>query len=116
MHTYQRIIDCFHTNVIFPNKYFLDKKELAKYKEVIKKNGMEYELVPPHMHRQDLKERKIQTFKYKFVVILRDLSASFPWLLWYKLPPQVEININMLRQSNVDPFILSYAYLNGTHD
>ena len=48
--------------------------------------------------------------------ILSGLPDSFPWFLWDELIPQVEININMLRQSNFAPTTPEYAYLNGTHD
>ena len=68
------------------------------------------------MHPLNLAESSIQTFKYTFMVILSSLLCSFPWLLWYELLPQVDMNINMLRKSNVAPTILEYAHINGPHN
>ena len=48
--------------------------------------------------------------------VLRSLLCSFPWSLWYELLPQVEMNINMLRRSNVAPTIFEYAHINGPHN
>ena len=54
IHPYQRVIDRFHTKDIFSKKHVLDNEDSSKYKEVIKKNGMEYKLVMAHMHLQNL--------------------------------------------------------------
>ena len=105
MHTYQRLIEKFQTKPIFPKKHVLDNIASAKYKEAIKKNGMEYELVPPHTHLWKLAERVIQTSEYTFVGILSGLPSSFPWSLWDELLPQVEMNGNILRKLNVAPTI-----------
>ena len=103
MHTYQRLINRLHKKIVFPQKHFLDYKASAKCKEVIRNNGMEYELVLPHMYLQNLAEREIHTLKDIFVGILNGLPDLFHWQLWYELLPQVNININLLRQSNVAP-------------
>ena len=98
MRTYQRTINRLYTKVISSKKHVLDNEDSAKYKEVIKKSGMEYELVPPHMHIQNFAGRAIQTFKEKFVGILSNLTSPLHWLLWDKFLPQVEMNINMIGQ------------------
>ena len=83
---------------------------------MIKNKGMGYEKVTPHMHCRNLGERAIQSFKDIFVGVLRSFPSSFPWLLWDNLIPQVEMNINILRKSNMALTILSYAHLNGLHN
>ena len=92
MCTYQGLVDRFHTKGILPNKQLLDKKSLAKYKGVIKKNRIEYELVTQHMHRRNLAKREIQTFNDIFMGIFSGLPYSFTWSLWGELIPEVDEN------------------------
>ena len=78
MHTYQSLIDLLHTKCIFPKKQVLENEASSKYKGAMKKSGMEYELLSPHMHCKNLAERDIQKIKDTFVGILCGLPSSFP--------------------------------------
>ena len=64
---------------------------------------MEFQLVPPHMHRRNAAERAIHTFKAHFISILAGVSTSYPQNLWDLLLPQTELTLNLLRPSTVDP-------------
>jgi hypothetical protein len=68
------------------------------------------------MHRANLAEKAIQTFKNHFKAILAGTDDSFPLHLWDKLLPQAEMTLNMLRPSNVSPHISAYMYAYGNHD
>ena len=50
---------------IKPLKHVLDNKALAEFKEEIKQHNMTYELVPKGMHRQNIVEKAIQTWRFK---------------------------------------------------
>ena len=62
-----------HTKYIFPKKNVLDNEASSKYKEVIKINWMEHEIVTPNMNHRNFSEMAIQKFKNTFVGILRSL-------------------------------------------
>jgi hypothetical protein len=77
---------------------------------------MEYQLVPPHDHQQNLAKKAIQTFKDHFIAILCGTDKAFPLNLWDRLLPQAEHTLNMLRPARMTPTISAYAYLWGQHD
>jgi hypothetical protein len=77
---------------------------------------MMHELVPPDNHRSNLAERAIQTFKHHFISILSGVDDKFPLSLWCALLEQMELTMNLLRQSNVVPKILAFAHIHGHHN
>ena len=85
-------------------------------KEFIGEQGITYELVPPGDHRKNLAERAIQTAKAHFNSIMCGVSKTFPMHLWCRLLPQVELTLNLLRQSKVAPKLSAYAHLYGVHN
>ncbi|KAL7481119.1 hypothetical protein ACHAW6_006805 [Cyclotella cf. meneghiniana] len=101
---------------IKPKKHILDNEASDEFKSIIEENGMTYELVPPDMHRRNIAEKAIQTFKDHFVAILSGVADSFPMHLWGRLLPQAETTVNLLRQAKVAPGVSAHAYLYGPHD
>ena len=84
----------------------LDNKCSAAYKlQTEEKWGAKIQLVPPDVHRRNIAERAIRTFKAHFLSILAGVSDAFPNLLWDCLLPQTELTLNLLRQSNIAPSI-----------
>eukprot|EP00804_Cyclotella_cryptica_P025750 CCRYP_002938-RA/>CCRYP_002938-RA protein AED:0.38 eAED:0.38 QI:0/0/0/1/0/0/2/0/236 len=73
-----------------------------------------YQLVPPDIHRRNLAERAIQTFKAHFLSILPNVSKAFPNYIWDKLIPQTELTLNLLRQSSITPSLSAWEYFNNT--
>jgi hypothetical protein len=51
-----------------------------------------------------------------FISALSGVPNSFPINQWEELLPQTVLTLNMLRQSNVAPNILAWAYHNGSFD
>lgn len=78
---------------------------------------MTYQLITPHIHRANIAEKAIQTFKSHFISILAGTDSSFPMHLWDRLLPQAEMTLNMLRPANATPTVSpAYMYAHGTHD
>ena len=48
---------------------------------MIRRQGIEYQKVPPHMHQQNAAEKAISTFKDHFKAILSGVDKTFPMLL-----------------------------------
>ena len=78
MRLYQKLIDWLKGKGIQPKLYQLDNESSEEFKEVIKKNGMKYELMPPHDHRRNISEKAIQVFKDHFVSVLCGTDKTFP--------------------------------------
>ena len=72
-----------------------------------------YQLVPPNVHRRNIAERAICTFKAHFLSILSGIPSSFPNSVWDKLLLQTELSLNLLRQSTVAPLLSAWEDFNG---
>jgi hypothetical protein len=77
---------------------------------------VEYQLIPPHCHRQNAAERAIRTFKEHFVSGLSSVDPNFPLHLWDRLLPQAEIILNILRTSRLHPQLSAAAHFHGLID
>ena len=68
------------------------------------------------MHRQNIAEPAIQTYKAHFIASLAGVSDDFPIHQWHELVPQIILTLNLLRQSHVAPNVSAYAYHHGNFD
>ena len=93
----------------------MDNKVLKTMKNHIRDN-CNLELVPPGCHCQNAAEVGIRNFKTHFLSVLAGVADRFPPSLYYRLLPQTEIALNLLRQSNAMPTFSAYAHLNGLFD
>ena len=100
-----------------PKKHVLDNEVSESMKNMIRDDyHMTLELIPPGCHRRNAAEVAIRNFKAHFLSILAGTDPNFPIQLWDRLLPQAEITLNLLRQSNANPKLSAYAYLNGPFD
>lgn len=114
--THKKLIERLKSKGIHPKIHYLDNEVSEAYKEAIRDMQMEYQLITPHVHRANIAEKAIQTFKGHFISIMARVDDSFPLHLWCRLLPQAEMTLNMLKPANVSPNILAYMYANGNHD
>ena len=69
----------------------LDNEVSTEFKKTIVKYwGASYQLVPPNIHRRNIAERAMQTFKAHFLVILAGVDPEFPKFMWENLLVQTE--------------------------
>jgi hypothetical protein len=94
----------------------MDNEASTALKHFLHSKDTQFQLVPPHVHRQNAAERAIQTFKNHFVAMLCSTDTQFPIHLWYRLIPQAVITLNPLRQSRINPKLPAHAQLNGLFD
>jgi hypothetical protein len=94
----------------------LDNESSLALKNYLKKQGITYQLAPPHIHRRNNAERAIQTFKNHFIAGLCSVDPNFSLKLWDKILPQATITLNLLRKSRINPRMSAYAQLNGHFD
>ncbi|KAL7535015.1 hypothetical protein ACHAXR_006213 [Thalassiosira sp. AJA248-18] len=114
---YNKIVKKMKAGGLGIKLHILDNEISAEYKEAIKNNRVTHQLVPPGDHRRNMaEERAIQTFKDHFIGVLAGLHDTFPMHLWCRLVEPAEMQLNLLRQSNVTPKISAYAHLHGNHN
>jgi hypothetical protein len=94
----------------------LENEASLALRKYLTKQGINYQLSPPHIHRRNNAERAIQTFKNHFIADLCSVDPTFPLKLWDKLLPQATITLNLLRKSRINPRMSVYAQLNGHFD
>eukprot|EP00804_Cyclotella_cryptica_P006024 CCRYP_000276-RA/>CCRYP_000276-RA protein AED:0.08 eAED:0.08 QI:0/0/0/0.66/1/1/3/0/1069 len=92
----------------------LDNEASAEYCRVITEDwNCSYQLVPPNMHRRNIAQRAIQTFKAHFLSILAGLPSAFRNYLWDMKIPQTELTLNLLRQSHTAPALSAWESYNN---
>jgi hypothetical protein len=101
---------------IKPKLQNLDNEASATLKNLFTANNVEYQLVPPHCHRRNAAERAIRTFKEHFVAGLSSVDPTFPLHLWYRLSPQTETTLNILRTLRLHPQLSAAAHFHGLVD
>jgi hypothetical protein len=94
----------------------LDNECSADLIQVMQKNNIQFQLVPPHLHRANAAERAIRTWKNHFITILCGLDPRFPLQLWDKLLQQTNLTLNLLRPSRLNPRMSAEAMMNGPFD
>ena len=99
-----------------PQLHRLDNECSAALKQFLKEEAIDYQLVPPGVHRRNAAERAIRTFKNHFIAGLCSVDKDFPLHLWDKLLPQAELTLNLLRGSRINPKLSAHAQLNGLYD
>jgi hypothetical protein len=82
-------------------------------KRFVKTNGIDYQLVLPHLHGHNAAERAISTFKDHFIAGLASTDGPWPMHLWCRLLPQCTMTLNMLHALQLNSKLLAKAQLNG---
>ena len=99
-----------------PQLHRLDNECSAALKKFLHKADVDYQLVPPRLHRRNAAERAICTFKNHFIARLCSVDKNFPLHLWDKLLPQAKLTLNLLRGSRLNPKLSAHAQMHGHFD
>ena len=113
---YQRAHKLFTERGLRPLLQKLDNEASEALQQYMTSERVDYQLVPPHIHRRNAAERAIRTFKNHFIAILCSLDQQFPLNLWDKLLPQALITLNLLRGSRINPNLSAWAQVHGAFD
>ena len=70
----------------------------------------------PHIHQRNPAEMAIRTSKNYLIAGLSSTDSNFPMQVWYRLLPQTEMKLNMMRPSMLNPKLSAYAQLHGAFD
>jgi len=99
-----------------PKLQCLDNEVSHAFQEYLHHEGVNFQLVPPHLHQCNAAKRAIHMFKNHFIVGLCSADKDFPIHLWDHLIPQAELMLNLIRGLHLDPTILAWAQLHGSFD
>ena len=113
---YQKLLKELRLSGMTPKKHVLDNEMSSEFKDAVRMNGMEYELVPKGQHRRNIAEKGIQTWKSHAIGVFSGMDSKCPLFLWDLMLGQIDMQVNMLRQSNSTPNISAEAHLHGQHD
>ena len=114
--TFKKLCKKFKINKNEMNLFILDNECSKNVKDMIQSYDTEYQLGPPHQHRQNATEHAIKTFKSHLLSGLVTCNRNFPIAEWDRILPQAELTLNLLRNSRINNKLSSWAYLNGNHD
>ena len=94
----------------------MDNEVSEDLKKYFEDSDIQFQLVPPHMHRRNDTERAVITSKKHFIAALCTMDPHFPFYVWYHLWNQVVMTLNMLRKSQLNPGISAYEQVDGIHN
>ena len=98
-----------------PKVYIMENDFSSDLKEDMKKQEIDFQLDPRHMHRQNAAERAIITYKNHFISGLLATDPYLPISEWDRLLSQCVITLNLLQNSRLNQDLSAYAYLFGPY-
>ena len=96
-----------------PRLQKLDNEASQLLKDEMDKAEIQWQLVPPEIHRRNAAERAIRTYKNHLISGLASTDPKFPLHLWDRLIVQATLTLNLLRNSRLNPNLSAEAQLNG---
>ena len=94
---HKKLFDRLRKSGCPPKLHKMDNEAPKDLKRYMDDTNIDYQLVPPHIHRRNAAERAIRTFKNHFIAGLCSLDPNFPMHLWDLLLPQAELTRNLLQ-------------------
>ncbi len=91
----------------------LDNETSAELESFCNEQEISIQYVAPHQHRANKAERAIRTFKNHWIACHSTAHSSFPLSAWDKTLPQVELTLNLLRASHINPSISAWQQVHG---
>jgi hypothetical protein len=99
-----------------PRLQRLDNECSKALKKFMQAEGVDYQLVPPGMHRRNAAERAIRTCKNHLIAGFCSTDPDSPFHLWDAYLEQAEISLNLLRGSRINPSLSAWQQLFGNFD
>ena len=94
----------------------LDNECPAGLNNFIRRKGVTFLLVPPHLHQTNSIKHAIQTFNNHLISGISSCDPGFTMYLWDRLLSQGTLTLNLLRPSRINPRLSTEAQINGVFD
>jgi hypothetical protein len=113
---YQRVISLLKSRWLQPKLQKLENEASQVLQQYMVEEHINFQLVPPGLHRRNAAERAIRTFKNHFIAGLCTTAADFPLTLWDQLLPQALMTFYLLRTSRINPRLSAWSQVHGIFD
>jgi hypothetical protein len=107
--TFDFLIQYLIIRGLIPSLQRLYNEAYFALRNYLTKQGIDFEIAPPHIRHRNNAEHAIQIFKSHSIAGLCSVDPKFPLKLWDKLLPHAAITLNILRKSRINPFMSAYA-------
>ena len=92
-----------------PQVHKMDNETSKDVEEFIESQQTDQKYTPIDMHKKNPAEQSIQTYKSCIKSTVASLPPTFPITYWYRLIPQVDFSINIVRKCRQKPLLSSWA-------
>eukprot|EP00804_Cyclotella_cryptica_P006014 CCRYP_000255-RA/>CCRYP_000255-RA protein AED:0.25 eAED:0.25 QI:0/0/0/1/1/1/2/0/796 len=96
-----------------PQLHRLDNETSKDVENFITDNNATFQYTPPDMHRTNIAERAIRTWKNHLVAIRTGTPRTYRLSNWCKDLEQTDITLNMLRPCTTNPLLSAYKAVEG---
>eukprot|EP00804_Cyclotella_cryptica_P013267 CCRYP_007042-RA/>CCRYP_007042-RA protein AED:0.32 eAED:0.32 QI:0/0/0/1/0/0.33/3/0/993 len=103
----------FQTRGHRPQLHRLDNETSKDVENFITENNSTFQYTPPDMHRTNIAERAICTWKNHFVAIRAGTPRTYRLSNWCKDLEQTNITLNMLHPCTTNPLLSAYEAVEG---
>ena len=110
---YKAAIDFFEDRNIITKIMHLDGETSDELERYIKKRGIKIQFCPPSNHRTLKAERAVQTAKNHIISSFCTADPDYPMNEWDLFMPQIEMTLNLMRGSAINPTISAWHHVNG---
>jgi len=110
---YKAAIEFFDQRNIAIKFIHLDGETSDALEKFIKKNQMKIQFAPSSNHRTLKAERSVQTAKNHIISSFCTTDPNFPMNEWDRLIPQIELTLNLMRGSAINPSISAWHQVHG---
>jgi hypothetical protein len=116
---YKKGVEFFSEKGLKPNVQRMDNEPsflTAAFRAYQEANDITPDLVPPGQHRRNKAERAIETGKHHIIAALAGADPSFPMKGVKHTMWQIELTLNLLRQSRRNPSMSAWELLHGPYN
>ena len=99
-----------------PKNYKIDNECSQQLFNAFEKHNVAFQKDRPYLHQSNAAERAICTVKHNIKAVLASLDPDYPAREWDCLLPQMELTLNLLQASRINPRLSAYANMNGNFD
>jgi len=110
---YKAAIEFFEERNINTKIMHLDGETSDELESYIKKRQMKIQFCPPSNHRTLKAERSVQTAKNHIISSFCTADPAYPMHEWDLFFPQIEITLNLMRGSAINPTISAWHHVHG---
>ena len=110
---YKAAIEYFERHNINAKIMHMDGETSDELEKFITKKHIAIQFCPPSNHRALKAERAVQTAKNHFIASFCTTDPTYPMHEWDLLAPQIEMTLNLMRGSAINPTISAWHHVHG---